>query len=253
MELSNRDQAFRIASIGTQLVPSFRMAATSMLEDTHRSVFTLSENIHVRSVCNRLRLAWIPVIYAVQRQHLAYIQCTFTVSLVYPPTGTLHTSSVHSLYLLYIHLQVPCIHLVYIHCISCISPYRYLAYIQCTFTVSLVYPPTGTLHTSSVHSLYLLYIHLQVPCIHLVYIHCISCISNYLADTICKLIKRYVFIQHSIQSVGPLKALYTSPPRQTNSFQHQLDFSGKHSPNLQLLHETIHSYFHCCLLIYTDE
>ena len=39
-----------------------------------------------------------------------------------------------------------------------------------------------------------------------------------------------VFIYRSIQSVGPLKALYTfCPPLQTCSFRHQLGFSGKHS------------------------
>ena len=41
---------------------------------------------------------------------------------------------------------------------------------------------------------------------------------------------KVVFIKRGIQSVGPLKALYTfCLPWQTCSFRHQLGFSGKHS------------------------
>ena len=37
--------------------------------------------------------------------------------------------------------------------------------------------------------------------------------------------------------MGLFKAIYPPPPRQTCSFQRQLDFSGKHSATFQLLHE----------------
>ena len=47
-------------------------------------------------------------------------------------------------------------------------------------------------------------------------------------------------------SVGPLKALYTSPPGRP--VQHRLDFSGKHSDMLQLLLKNYSlTYFHHCL------
>ena len=40
-----------------------------------------------------------------------------------------------------------------------------------------------------------------------------------------------------IQSVVPLNALYTSPPWQTCSFRHVLDFSGKHSSHVAITHK----------------
>ena len=47
-----------------------------------------------------------------------------------------------------------------------------------------------------------------------------------------------VLLYGGILFVGPLKSLYVSPhPLQTGSFQHQLDFSGKHLATLQLRHE----------------
>ena len=51
-------------------------------------------------------------------------------------------------------------------------------------------------------------------------------------------IKRYVYIKRSIQSVGPLKARYNSPPPwQTCSFRHQLGFSGKLSSHAAIARE----------------
>ena len=54
-------------------------------------------------------------------------------------------------------------------------------------------------------------------------------ISQRLLQIIFNCVKvKVVFIKRSIQSVGPLKALYTFfLPWQTCSFQHQLGFSGK--------------------------
>ena len=46
-----------------------------------------------------------------------------------------------------------------------------------------------------------------------------------------------MFLQRSVQSVGWLKKLYTSPPRQTCSFRHQLSFSGKHSSHEAIMRE----------------
>ena len=60
--------------------------------------------------------------------------------------------------------------------------------------------------------------------------------------------KKVVFIQHSIQSVGPLKALYTfCLPWQYCSFRHQLGFSGKHSSHAAIRAKTVYSHFHHCL------
>ena len=49
---------------------------------------------------------------------------------------------------------------------------------------------------------------------------------------------KVVFIWRSIQSSGPLKALYTfCPPWQTCSFRHQLGFDGKHSSQAAITHQ----------------
>ena len=65
--------------------------------------------------------------------------------------------------------------------------------------------------------------------------------------------KNVVFIQRSIQSVGPLKALYTSPPgRPVHS---DTDSTSLESilATMQLRAKTIHSHFHHRLFIYTGE
>ena len=49
-------------------------------------------------------------------------------------------------------------------------------------------------------------------------------------------ITKFRYVLCCVQSVEPLKPLYTSP-RRTCSFRHQLDFAGKHSAGLQLLHK----------------
>ena len=62
-----------------------------------------------------------------------------------------------------------------------------------------------------------------------------NCVCNCTRHSV--FIWQYVLYSACIQSVGPLKALYTSPHWQTCSLRHQLDFCGKHSSQAAISHE----------------